>query len=364
MRSKRNFLLLPALLCAAALAVAACNRGGTQPQPGESAAERQAAASNAPNAAGAPTGPGGQPQVNELRPEPQSVVVEKAPPSSAPELSRQEQDLADRERRLAERQAALDARERRLPAAARRASPGHVRGASPTEERQQMGAEPRQEADSSSPQQENRPGPPGAPAAGEPGSAADTAAGVTADEPQPGPPPAASAMVPSGTSFEVEFTRGLASNTSSAGDTFRARVVSDVVGADGLVAIPAGSEVLGVVTDAVALGRVGGRAKLGLKFTDVVLPSGSTAPLHASLVEEGKSKTGRDAATIGGSTAGGAILGHILSSGSRGRGSIIGALIGAAVGTAIAAKTPGDEVVIPEGSVLELRLDEAVIVSH
>jgi uncharacterized protein YqgC (DUF456 family) len=91
-----------------------------------------------------------------------------------------------------------------------------------------------------------------------------------------------------------------------------------------------------------------------------VLPSGSTLPLHASFLEEGKSRAGRDAATIGGSTAGGALLGRILSNG--GRGTILGALVGAAVGTAIASKTAGEEVVIPEGSVISLKLDQPLAV--
>lgn len=165
--------------------------------------------------------------------------------------------------------------------------------------------------------------------------------------------------VPAGTTFEVEFTEGLASNASSVGETFRARVVADLR-QDGAIAIPAGSEVLGVVTDAVGARRIGGKARLTVKFTDLVLPSGSTLPLNASFLEEGKSRAGRDAATIGGSTAGGALLGRILSNG--GRGTILGALVGAAVGTAIASKTAGEEVVIPEGSVISLELDQPLVV--
>ena len=165
--------------------------------------------------------------------------------------------------------------------------------------------------------------------------------------------------VPAGTTFEIEFTQGLASNASAVGETFRARVVADLR-LDGAIAIPAGSEVLGVVTDAVGARRIGGKARLTVKFTDLVLPSGSTLPLHASFLEEGKSRAGRDAATIGSSTAGGALLGRILSNG--GRGTILGALVGAAVGTAIASKTAGEEVVIPEGSVISLKLDQPLAV--
>ena len=165
--------------------------------------------------------------------------------------------------------------------------------------------------------------------------------------------------VPAGTRLEVELTRALASNTSSPGDAFRARVSQDVM-QDGVVVIPRGSEILGEVIEAVPLKKVGGQARLALKLTDLVLPSGRTVPVQASFIQEGRNETRRDAATIGGATAGGAILGRILSKGDRTRGGVIGALIGAAAGTAIASKTPGEEVVIPEGSVVTLRLDDAV----
>ena len=172
-------------------------------------------------------------------------------------------------------------------------------------------------------------------------------------------PRTAAVTVPAGTQIDVEFTRRLASNTSSPGDSFRARVNQDLI-QDGVVAIPAGSEILGEVTDAVPLKRVGGQARLALKFTDLVLPSGKTVPIDASFVQEGRNETRRDAATIGGVAAGGAVLGRILSKGNRSRGSVLGAIIGAAAGTAIASKTPGEEVIIPEGSVVSLRLDDSV----
>jgi hypothetical protein len=129
--------------------------------------------------------------------------------------------------------------------------------------------------------------------------------------------------VPAGTHLDVELTRTLASNTSSPGDSFRARVSDDVI-VDGVAAIPRGSEILGEVTGAVPLKRVGGQARLALKLTDLVLPSGKTVPIGASFIQ-------------------GAVLGRILGN-----------------GTAIASKIPGEEVIIPEGAVVSLRLDDAV----
>lgn len=164
--------------------------------------------------------------------------------------------------------------------------------------------------------------------------------------------------VPAGTVMEVELLEGLSSQTSEAGDIVRARIASDVA-TDGAVGIPAGSEILGVVTEAVPLGKVGGRARLGLKFTDLVLPNGRTVPIDATLVQQGTSETRKDAATIGGAAAGGAILGRVLSKKDRSRGAVIGAIIGAAAGAVIASRN-GEELVIPEGTRLALKLDDEV----
>ncbi len=329
----------------------------------------------APAARGLPgsTGPGsapapvlGQPVTSELRPPAQSVIVDQAPPSTAPPPDRSGADraLAAREHRLAERQAALDARERRmnrqrLPHAGTAGEPGAAAATTPDGPAAPADAAAATPAPGGENRVTGRDGHAGAPdalgeAGPEAGPGAVPAPAAEARERQP----AAAAAVPAGTAFEVAFTKGLASNASSVGETFRARVLSDLR-VDGMVAVPAGSEVLGVVTDAVEARRIGGQAKLSVKFTDLVLPSGSTVPLRASFLEQGTGRAGRDAATIGGATAGGALLGRILN-GSRGRGTIIGALVGAAVGTAIASKTAGEEVVIPEGSVVSLKLDEAL----
>ncbi len=178
----------------------------------------------------------------------------------------------------------------------------------------------------------------------------------------PEPPPAREPViktVPAGTAIEVSFLDGVSSKGSRAGDSFRARVAKDVV-EDGIVVIPVGSVVVGSVTEAVSLKKIGGQAKLGLAFDRLELTSGRNAPISASFAEAGKKETGRDAATIGGAAAGGALLGRLLSKDNKTKGTVIGALVGAATGTAIAAKTKGEEIEIPAGTVITLKLDQAV----
>jgi len=338
MRTLKTQTVLPALLCGAALVSFACGRGADRT--GQAATET--APSQTAQAPAPPVAP--PPAANELRPEPQSVQIQEETPPAVDHGRDERAALDAQERELAAREAEIAARERRLREREQQARSTRSNERRPTP---RPAPAPRDE--------EPAPVPAPEPAVEEPASA---------PEPEPAEPPVEQprtidVTLPAGTPLDVEFTDRLASNTSAAGDTFRVRVANDVI-EDGVVAIPRGSEIVGVVTEAVPLPRVGGQAKLSLKFTDLVFPSGSTVPIHASFVQAGRSETDRDAATVGGAAAGGAILGRILNKGSRSKGAVIGAIIGAVAGTAIASKTPGEEVVIPEGSVVGLRLNDAI----
>jgi len=329
MRDSKTQIFLPGLLCAAALVSFACGRG--QDHGGQAAQSSQTAqVPAAPAPAATP-----QPPVNELRPAPQSVQIPEVTPPPAADQSR------DRERALAAREARLAARERRLKERERQARAAEALPA-PEPVPQENNAE------AAAPAPEPAPEEPAALPAPRPA------------EPPVEAPRMVEVSVPAGRVLNVQLTQTLASNTSKAGDVFRVRVAHDVR-VDGVVAIPRGSEIVGVVTDAAPLPRIGGKARLTLKLTDLVLPSGTTVPIHASLVQEGPNQTGRDAATIGGGAVGGAILGNILGKGG-GKASVVGAIMGAVAGAAVASRTAKEEVVIPEGAVLDVKLDDALAV--
>lgn len=179
-------------------------------------------------------------------------------------------------------------------------------------------------------------------------------------EPEPAPTPI---TVPAGTSFSAELTSSLSSETSQVGEPFSARL-SSPLSVGGEVAVPAGSTVSGRVTEAKGLKKIGGRARLSLAFESVTLPDGSSSPLAASLTQVGKSETKKDAATIGGSTAAGAILGRVIGGGDKDERTAIGAVVGGAVGTAVAAKTKGETIELPAGTVLTLALDAPLTVTR
>ncbi len=337
MRSTTKRSILPALAAIAALFAFACDRG--EKVRGELPSDHGAMAETAQAPLTTVT-----PELNDLNNPPKSVEVQD------------DADLRTRERDLAARQAGLDARERLL-----REREGETRAAlrpapiRPTAPRPEERSEERKVE-----RAEPAPVPEAAPRE-EPAREAEP-------EPEPEPEPEAErapalatyATVPAGTQMDVEFTGTVASNTSREGDVFRVRVTNDIR-EEGHVVIPAGSEILGQVTEAAPIQKkIGGRARLALAFTDLVLPSGTRVPIEASFVQQGRSETGRDAATIGGAAAGGAILGRVLKKSDRTKGGVIGAVIGAAAGAVIASRTPGEEVVFSEGTVVSLRLDDPV----
>ena len=172
---------------------------------------------------------------------------------------------------------------------------------------------------------------------------------------QPKPKPAPIVVrVPAGTLISVELMDELSSGVNLPGDTFRSRVVEDVV-YDGYVVVPAGSTIVGAVDEVKSAKnkKIGGRAKLLLSFEQIELGTGNVA-MTAWVTHKGKSETPKDAATIGGAAVLGAIIGHQVSDDDKG--TAIGAVVGGAAGTAIAAHTDGKEVTVPAGSVASLEL--------
>ncbi len=170
--------------------------------------------------------------------------------------------------------------------------------------------------------------------------------------------------VPSGTQLVVELQDGLSSSNSEPGDGFRARVV-EPVSMNGEVVIETGSQVTGRVTQAVRSKKIGGKARLSLEFTGLELPSGEASTISGAFHREGKSQSKKDGATIGGAAAGGAILGRLLGHdrGKEADGTAVGAVVGAAIGTGIAASNRGQDIVLPEGTRLRIRLDAPVRIS-
>jgi hypothetical protein len=164
--------------------------------------------------------------------------------------------------------------------------------------------------------------------------------------------------VPAGTLLSVRFLDTLSSHASSAGETFRAEVAQEV-SSGGRGVIPAGTRVLGTVADAHPARKIGGRPILSLRFHTLQLPSGDVA-ISAAFASAGRSQAPQDAAIIGGSTLGGAILGEALH---EGEGGVVGAVVGGIAGAIGAKRTQGRPLVVPAGTVMAIELTDPVTVT-
>jgi hypothetical protein len=116
------------------------------------------------------------------------------------------------------------------------------------------------------------------------------------------------------------------------------------------------------VKSAAAAKRGAGNASLKLAFVGIELPDEETVAMSASFADQTKSQKKRNAAIIGGSAAGGALLGRIL--GKDTKGAVVGALAGGAVGTGVVMSKNGEQVNLPAGSQIALRLEESIEVPH
>jgi hypothetical protein len=143
-------------------------------------------------------------------------------------------------------------------------------------------------------------------------------------------------------------------------DSVTARVTRDVKVGD-RVAIPAGAKALGEVTLVERGGKVRDRARLGVRFTSVVLADGTRLPLQTETIYREGDPPGREsAAKIGGGAIGGAIIGGILGGA---KGAAIGGSIGAGAGTATVMAGDRNHATLSAGTPLTVRLEEPVTVT-
>ena len=110
--------------------------------------------------------------------------------------------------------------------------------------------------------------------------------------------------VGAGTEIHAALDTPLSSKTSKPGDRFTATVSDPVRANNGAVVIPAGARVEGEVAeseDEKTLAALKDKPKLSLRFRDVVLPSGQTLPLTATLVSvhDNSSKNSKKVITEG-----------------------------------------------------------------
>jgi hypothetical protein len=151
----------------------------------------------------------------------------------------------------------------------------------------------------------------------------------------------------------LQMESSISSEKARVEDEVTARVTRDVRVGD-RVAIPAGSTARGEVTVVERGGKVKERARLGIRFTSVVLADGTRVPIETDTIyREGDSPTGESVAKIGGGAIGGAIIGGIFGGA---KGAAIGASAGAGAGTAAVAAGGRNPATLPSGTPLTVRV--------
>lgn len=167
---------------------------------------------------------------------------------------------------------------------------------------------------------------------------------------------AESVTLAAGTEVPIRLTETLASDTSRPEQDVVAEITDDVR-ANGRVALPAGTEVLGHVVVAQQSGRVKGRARLVVAFDEIRLRNRSY-PIQAWRWDvTADSSRNRDAKIAGGAAAAGAIIGAITGGG---KGALKGGMIGGAAGGAAVLVTRGSEVELRAGALNKLTLRQAL----
>src|SRR5713226_5623096 len=155
------------------------------------------------------------------------------------------------------------------------------------------------------------------------------------DQPAPAAPrPQAQSVpgtltVPAGTILLIRINEYLSSDRNQIGDHFTAVLENPIV-VNGWVVARRGQVLVGQVKEVRKAGRVKGTSQLGVELTDMTVVDGRQVPILTELWKgSGGTSHGQDAATIGTTTALGAVIG---AAADWGRGAAIGAGAGAAAG--------------------------------
>ena len=189
---------------------------------------------------------------------------------------------------------------------------------------------------------------------------------------QTAPPPAGEYVIATGTRMLLRLTNSVNTKHTAVGDRVYLETASPIFINERLV-IPRGSYVTGTVTESERAGRVKGKASLNLRFDSLTLPNGVTRDFHSRPGSadsrgnldrsegkiHGESNKGGDAKTIGEATAAGAGIGTLAGSaaGHYGMGAGIGAAAGAAAGLIGVLASRGPDVILQQGTTMELVLD-------
>lgn len=185
--------------------------------------------------------------------------------------------------------------------------------------------------------------------------------------------------VAAGTTMNGSLKNSLDSGSTQPGEPVEVTLSQPLFGQNGNQIVPAGSMLIGSVTNVVSAKRFqfGANGKMDIKFTQCVTPDGRRIPLSASVdttqirltggTTAGRVGKGAVTTAVGAGsgaalgTALGAIVGATSRGGHVGRSTAMGAVFGTALGGGVglvgAGVRKGSEVKIPAGTAMPIRVD-------
>ncbi len=193
------------------------------------------------------------------------------------------------------------------------------------------------------------------------------------------------AYAPAGLVIPITLKTSISTQVAKSGDIVEAEISQSMPLGDGI--LPAGSAVMGTITDAKTGSRLSQSGRLSIKFNSIRTPDGAMIPISAHLTGEigkyspkgesedptihgegGKAKLGqaliRGGVGAGGGAALGTAVGAIAGGGSgAGRGAWSGAAIGGGLGLADMALRKGRDVMLPAGTSMKIQLDAPATVA-
>lgn len=181
----------------------------------------------------------------------------------------------------------------------------------------------------------------------------------------PAPPPAPpkpvvkTVTIPAGSMIPIRITETLDSASTQQGSAFHGVTASDIT-ENGMLAIPAGTSVIGRVVEVKDATHFKGSSLLSIELSSVSPYGQRIAVVTDPYNKEGKGRGKNTAEKVGAGAAVGAILGGIFGGG---KGAAIGAATGGGLGAGANAVTKGEQVQIPSESLIRFRLSTPVTVT-
>jgi nucleoid-associated protein YgaU len=177
--------------------------------------------------------------------------------------------------------------------------------------------------------------------------------------------------VESGERIRVRIEDKISSKSSQEGDKFYCKVTEPVYSSRGVIVIPNGSTVVGIIGSITKAKKGGNPGQIDVSFVELKLPNGLRKAINGSLTSldtknaksdnEGSASAdkmkNRKVIFIGGGGAGGALIGAIVGGG---KGALIGGIIGGVGGLLGEKFTKGKDAEVKAGTEFGVYLNQSV----